>query len=173
MTFVRSPWSPRCFFVLWRMCLCYLASRWCYLNWQNFPPPRVVSVQSYWFWDAGVDFEDLGLFLEYLKANIGWRGPYYCRPFWICCWLWESSAWSSKNSSSSNRVHIFLWIPFLFWAVVFFNSVNGKQIQVQERKLFPIVGAVAEVSFIVSAEIHSLCWCFLYSTTSSHVVRKD
>ena len=68
---------------------------------------------------------------------------------------------------------IFLWIPFLFWAVVFFNSVNGKQIQVRERKLFPMVGAVAEVSFIVSAEIHSLCWCFLYSTTSSHVVRKD
>ena len=56
---------------------------------------------------------------------------------------------------------------------MFFNSVNGKQIQVRERKLFPIVGAVAEVSFIVSAEIHSLCWCFLYSTTSSHVVRKD
>lgn len=161
------------FFVLWRMCLCHLASRWCYLNWQNFPPSRVVSVQSYWFWDAGVDFEDLGLFLEYLKANIGWRGPYYCRPFWICCWLWESSAWSSKNSSSSNHVHIFLWIPFLFWTVVFFNLVNGKQIQVRERKLFPIVGAVAEVSFIVSAEIHSLCWCFLYSTTYSHVVRKD
>lgn len=161
------------FFVLWRMGLCHLASRWCYLNWQNFPPPRVVSVQSYWFWDTGVDFEDLGLFLEYLKANIGWRGPYYSRPFWICCWLWESSPWSSKNSRSSNRVHIFLWIPFLFWAVVFFNSVNGKQIQVRERKLFSIVGAVAEVSFIVSAEIHSLCWCFLYSTTSSHVVRKD
>ena len=95
------------FFVLWRMCLCHLASRWCYLNWQNFPPPRVVSVQSYWFWDAGVDFEDLGLFLEYLKANIGWRDPYYCRPFWICCWLWENSAWSSKNSSSSNRVQNF------------------------------------------------------------------
>ena len=56
---------------------------------------------------------------------------------------------------------------------MFFNLVNGKQIQVRERKLFPIVGAVAEVSFIVSAEIHSLCWCFLYSTTSSHVVRKD
>ena len=62
----------------------------------KFLPPRVVSVQSYWFWDTGVDFEDLGLFLEYLKANIGWRGPYYCRPFWICCWLWESSAWSLK-----------------------------------------------------------------------------
>lgn len=154
------------FFVLWRMCLCHLASRWCYLNWQNFPPSRVVSVQSYWFWDAGVDFEDLGLFLEYLKANIGWRGPYYCRPFWICCWLWEIPAHPIVSK-------IFLWIPFLFWAVVFFNSVNGKQIQVRERKLFPIVGAVAEVSFIVSAEIHSLCWCFLYSTTSSHVVRKD
>lgn len=169
----HKEWPSSDLFVLWRMCLCHLASRWCYLNWQNFPPSRVVSVQSYWFWDAGVDFEDLGLFLEYLKANIGWRGPYYCRPFWICCWLWESSAWSSKNSSSSNHVHIFLWIPFLFWTVVFFNSVNGKQIQVRERKLFPMVGAVAEVSFIVSAEIHSMCWCFLYSTTSSHVVRKD
>ena len=43
-----------------------------------FPPSLVVSLQRFWFWDAGVDFKDLGLFLMYLKANLCRGGSQHC-----------------------------------------------------------------------------------------------